>query len=107
MAIPSDYNIQKKATEKITKYVDLQTEHHRMWDKTVEVVPIITGATGVVEKNLKKNLNRILGCHNVYNLQRSAIQGTAHILRKVLFFKPDWTVQRTTNHVNPRCVIHT
>ena len=53
MAIPSDYNIQNKATEKITKYVDLQIEYQRMWDKTVEVIPIIIGATGVVEKNLK------------------------------------------------------
>ena len=41
VSIPSDYNIQK-ATEKITKYVNLQVECQRMWDKTVEVVPIIT-----------------------------------------------------------------
>ena len=26
VAIPSDYNIQKKATEKMSKYVDLQIE---------------------------------------------------------------------------------
>ena len=49
VAIPSDCNIQKKATEKMTKYVDLQAECQRMWNKTVEVVPIITGATGVVQ----------------------------------------------------------
>ena len=55
-----------------------------MWDKTVEVVPIINGATGVAEKNLKKYLSRIPGCHNVYTLEGSAILGTAHILRKVL-----------------------
>ena len=74
---------------KMTKYVDLQMECHRMWDKTVEVIPIITGATEVVEKNLKKYLNRMPGCHNAYNLQRSAILGTAHILSKVLSSKPD------------------
>ena len=60
-----------------------------MWDKIVEVVPIIIGATGSVDKNLKKYLNRTPGCHNVFKLQRSAILGTAHILRKVLSFKPD------------------
>ena len=32
MAILSDYNFQKKATEKISKYVDLQIECERMWD---------------------------------------------------------------------------
>ena len=53
VAIPSDYNIQKKATEEMTKYADLQIECQGMWDQTVEVVPIIIGATGVVEKNLK------------------------------------------------------
>ena len=29
VAIPSDYNIQKKATEKMNKYVDLQIECQR------------------------------------------------------------------------------
>ena len=89
MTISSEYNIQKKATEKMTKYVDLQTECHRMWDKTVEVIPIFTGATAVVEMSLKKYLYKILGCHNIYNLQRSTTLGTAHILMKVLSIKPD------------------
>ena len=60
-----------------------------MWVKTVEVIPIIMGATEVVEKILNKYLNRIPGCHNVYNLQRSTILGTAHILMKVLSIKQD------------------
>ena len=30
VAIPSDYNIQKKVTEKMSKYVDLQIECQRM-----------------------------------------------------------------------------
>ena len=36
VAIPSDYNIQKKATEKMSKYVDLQIECQRMWNKRVQ-----------------------------------------------------------------------
>ena len=36
VAIPSDYNIQKKATERMTKYVGLQTECQRMWNKKAE-----------------------------------------------------------------------
>ena len=54
MAIPSDYNIQKKATEKMSKYVDLQIECQRLWNKKVEVIPVIIGATGIVDKNIKK-----------------------------------------------------
>ena len=73
----------------MTRYLDLQIECQRMWDKTEEIIPIIIGATGVVEKDMKKYLNGIPGCHNVYDLQGSAILGAAVILRKVLSIKPD------------------
>ena len=89
VAIPSDYNIQKMATEKMSKYVDLQIECQRLWNKKVEVIPVIIGATGIVNNNIKKYVGRIPGCHNIYSLQRSAILGTVHILRKVLSIKPD------------------
>ena len=58
VAIPSD-NIQKKATEKMSKYVDLQIECQRLWNKKVEVIPVIIGATGIVDKNIKKYVGRI------------------------------------------------
>ena len=89
MTIPSDYNIQKKATEKMSKYVDLQTECQRLWNKKVEVIPVIIGTTEIVDKNIKKYVGRIPGHHNIYSLQRSAILGTTHILRKLLSIKPD------------------
>ena len=79
----------KKAIEKMSKYVDLQIECQRIWNKKVEVIPVIIGATGIVDKNIKKYVGRIPGCHSIYSLQRSAILGTAHILRKVLSIKPD------------------
>ena len=59
VAIPSDYNIQKKTTEKMSKYVDLQIECQRLWNKKVEVIPVIIGATGIVDKNIKKYVGRI------------------------------------------------
>ena len=83
VAIPSDYNIQKKAaTEKMSKYVDLQIECQRLWIKKVEVIPVIIGATGIVDKNTKMYVGRIPGCHNIYSLQRleeyqAAITSTA------------------------------
>ena len=89
MAIPSDYNIQKKATEKMSKYVDLKIESQRLWNKKVEVIPVIKGVTGIVDNNIKKYVGRIPGCHDIYSLQRSAILGTAHILSKVMSIKPD------------------
>ena len=59
VAIPSDYNIQKKATEKMSKYADLQIECQRMWNKKVEAMPIFIGATGIVEKGIQNYLQRI------------------------------------------------
>ena len=67
VTIPSDYNIQKKATEKMSKYVDLQIECQRLWNKKVEFIPVIIGVTGIVDKNIKnkKYVGRIPGCHNI------------------------------------------
>ena len=80
---------QKKAIEKMSKYVDLQIECQRIWNKKVEVIPAMIGANGIVEKNIKKCVGNTPGCYNIYGLQRSAALGTAHILRKVLSIKPD------------------
>ena len=68
VAIPRDYNIQKKATQKMRKYVVLQIQYKRIWNKKVEVIPVIIGATGIVDKNIKKYVGRIPSCHNIYNL---------------------------------------
>ena len=104
VAIPCDYNIQKKATEKMSKYAHLQIECHRQWNKKVEVIPVIIGATGIVDRNIKKYVGRIPGCHKIYSLQRSAVLGTAYILRKVLSIKPDYIKgQDIQHHVSPRC----
>ena len=69
VAIPSHYNIQKKATEKMIMYINLQIECKRIWDKKVEVIPVIICAAGRVDKNIKKYVGRIPGCHNIYSLQ--------------------------------------
>ena len=55
MAIPSDYKIQKKTTEKMSKYIDLQIECQGMRNKKVEVIPAIIGATRIVDRNIKEN----------------------------------------------------
>ena len=73
MAIPNDYNIQNKATEKMSKYVDLKIQCQRMWDKKVEIIPVIISTTGIFDKNIQSYLQKIPGKHNIYNLQISAI----------------------------------
>jgi hypothetical protein len=50
----------------------------------IRVIPVIVGATGTVSKSLTKYASTIPGNHDVRELQKTAILGTAHILRKVL-----------------------
>jgi hypothetical protein len=48
------------------------------------VMRVIIGATGIVTKGLKQNLEAITGKHSIDSLQKTAILGTSHIIRKVL-----------------------
>ena len=76
-------NVQKEAEKKL-KYNNLCIEIQRMWILKCTVAPVIIGATGIVTRSLKKNLQTIPGKHSVVSLQKTAILGTSHIIRKVL-----------------------
>jgi len=84
VAISGDRNVIKKEAEKILKYKDLTTEIQRMWNVKAKVIPVIIGATGTISKSLRKYVSNIPGKHEVKELQKTAILGTAHILREVL-----------------------
>jgi len=49
-----------------------------------KVIPVIIGANGTISKSFRKYVSNIPGNHEVKELQKTAILGTAHILRKVL-----------------------
>ena len=55
-----------------------------MWNVKTKVIPVIVGATGSISKSFRKYMINIPGNHEVKELQKTAILGTAHILRKVL-----------------------
>jgi len=84
VAISGDRNVMKKGAEKILKYKDLTIEIQRMWNVKTKVIPVIIGATGTFSKSFRKYVSNIPGNHEVKELQKTAILGTAHILRKVL-----------------------
>jgi len=83
-AISGDRNVIKKEAEKIVKYKDPTTEIQRMWNVKTKVIPVIIGATGTVSKSFRKYVSYTPGKHEVRELQKTVILGTAHILRKVL-----------------------
>jgi len=47
-------------------------------------MPVIIGATGTVSKSLKQYLSNTPGKHEIKELQKTAVVGTAHKLREVL-----------------------
>ena len=47
-------------------------------------IPVIIWATGTISKSLRQYLSYIPGKHKIKELQKTAILGTAHILREVL-----------------------
>jgi hypothetical protein len=55
-----------------------------MWNVKTRVIPVIIGATGTISKLFRKYVSTKPGNQYVRELQKTAIFGTAHILRKVL-----------------------
>ena len=55
-----------------------------MWNLKCTIVPVIIGATGIVTRSLRKNLESVPGKPSIDSLQKTAILGTSHIKRKVL-----------------------
>jgi hypothetical protein len=84
VAISGKRNVIIKKAEKTLKYKDLTIEIQRMWNVKTKVIPVIIGATGTISKSFRKYVSNIPGKHEVQELQKTAILGTAHILRKVL-----------------------
>jgi hypothetical protein len=48
------------------------------------MIQVIIGAAGTISKSFRKYVSSIPGKHEVKELQKTAILGTARILRKVL-----------------------
>jgi prepilin signal peptidase PulO-like enzyme (type II secretory pathway) len=64
--------------------VIIDIEIQRMWNLKCTIISVIIGATGIVTRSLRKNLEAVAGKHSIVSLQKTAILGTSHIIRKVL-----------------------
>jgi len=71
-----------------------------MWNLKCTIVPVITGAPGIVTRSLKKNLEAVPGKHSIHSLQKTGILGTSHIIRKVLQCEA-WWFKRSTGKKGP------
>jgi len=55
-----------------------------MWNVKTKVIPVIIGATGTISRSFRNYMSNIPGKHEVKELQKTAMLGTAQTLRKVL-----------------------
>jgi hypothetical protein len=58
-----------------------------MWIVKKKVIPLLKGATGTISKSFRKYLGNVPEKHEIKELQKTAILGTAHILRKALMWQ--------------------
>ena len=63
-----------KGSIKEVKCKSLCIEIQRMWNMKCMVIPVIIGATGIVTKSLRKNLEAIPGKHSLNSLQKTAVR---------------------------------
>jgi hypothetical protein len=63
VAISADRNFLQKEEEKKLKYKNLGKEMQRMWNLKCTIIPVTNGATGIVIRSLRKNLEAVPGKH--------------------------------------------
>ena len=84
VATSGDRNVMKKEDNKILKCKDLNVEIQRIWNVKLKVILVMTGVTGTIAYSLRQYLSNITGKNQIKELQKTAILGTALILREVL-----------------------
>jgi hypothetical protein len=73
VAVSADRIITHREAENELKYKTLCVEVQRMWNMNCIIIPVIKGATGIVAKGLKKNLQAIPVKHSIDSLQKTAV----------------------------------
>ena len=75
----------EKEREKTDKHRPLRDEIARLWSmRKVEIIPVVVGELGAVSKQFEAYVEAIGIKMNVENAQKTALLGSARILRLVL-----------------------
>ena len=71
--IPANRNVVQKEAKSKLKYKSLCIEIKRMWNLKCTIIPVKIGATGIVTRSLRKNLEAVPGKYSIDSLQKTAI----------------------------------
>ena len=85
MAVPGDTRVYDKEQEKIEKYSLLKNEVAKLWQmKKVAEIAIVVGVLGTIATKFEKYIESLGIEIRLQHVQKSALLGTARIIRKVL-----------------------
>ena len=85
IALPEDIKVSKKEREKIERYQELKREIKRMWNiRSIKVIPVVVRTAGSTSQKLKSCREELEVVISTALLQKTALLGTACILKKVL-----------------------
>ena len=85
IAVATNVRVGEKKRKRMENYQDLKRETGRLWKlKMVEVIPVVIGALGSVKKEFDGWIEKLGITNNVRVMLKTALLGTASILRKVL-----------------------
>ncbi|XP_065069753.1 uncharacterized protein LOC135694801 [Rhopilema esculentum] len=85
IAVPANVRVAEKERETIGKYHDLKREVTRLWSmRKVQVIPVVIGALGSISKEFEKWTESLKIPWITIEMQKTALLGTATILRRVL-----------------------
>ena len=90
ISVPRDENILNKTLEKLVKHQSLKIELEPLLKVRIMVIPVIVGALGAIADRLPGWLAHIPGTISEVELQKSALLGTAQVLRRVLRLPGLW-----------------
>ena len=85
IAVPGDTRIIDRKQDEILAYQDLKWEIKRCWGlRKVKVIPVVVGALGAVSPKFGEYLAKLDCKLHPSNIQKTALLGSARILRMVL-----------------------
>ena len=85
VAIPGDVRVCEKELGKIDKYKPLKDEIARLWEmQKVTIIPTVVGALGAITNRFGKFMQEIGIDIRIEHVQKTALLGTARLLRLVL-----------------------
>ena len=90
IAVPGDTRVNTKEEEKTEKYKDLCRELGMLSGVKCRVEPTGVGALGTIPTRLSAHFKKLDINLSIKTIQKSAVLGTARILRKVLEAGEEW-----------------